>query len=101
MNFSPIGDFVFQKWEKWVFLFSGFGIPDLQKFEKLLEFFFKRIKGPNSTIKFVLPIIWNFFLPYILNGQTPGDELGEFTCLTNGGRNIVDYIVGSPAIWQM
>ncbi len=36
----------------------------------------------------------------ILNGRTPGDELREFTCLANGGRNIVDYIVGSPAIWQ-
>ncbi len=36
----------------------------------------------------------------ILNGRTPGDELGEFTCLANGGRNTVDYIVGSPAIWQ-
>jgi hypothetical protein len=36
----------------------------------------------------------------ILNGRTPGDELGEFTCLANGGRSTVDYIVGSPAIWQ-
>jgi hypothetical protein len=36
----------------------------------------------------------------ILNGRTPGDELGEFTCLANGGHNTVDYIVGSPAIWQ-
>jgi hypothetical protein len=34
----------------------------------------------------------------ILNGRTPGDELREFTCLANGGRNTVDYIVGSPAI---
>ncbi len=37
----------------------------------------------------------------ILNGRTLSDELGEFTCLANGGRNIVDYIVGSPAIWQV
>jgi hypothetical protein len=37
---------------------------------------------------------------FIFNGRTPGDELGEFTCLANGGRNIVDYIVGSPTIWQ-
>jgi hypothetical protein len=36
----------------------------------------------------------------IFNGQTHGDELREFTCLANGGHNIVDYIVGSPAIWQ-
>jgi hypothetical protein len=36
----------------------------------------------------------------ILNGRTPGDKLREFTCLENGGRSIVDYIVGSPAIWQ-
>ncbi len=26
---------------------------------------------------------------------------GEFTCLANGGRNIVDYIVGSPVVWQV
>jgi hypothetical protein len=37
---------------------------------------------------------------FILNGQTPGDELGEFICLANGGRNNVNYIVGSPAVWQ-
>jgi hypothetical protein len=36
----------------------------------------------------------------IFNGRTPGNESGEFICLTNGGRNIVDYIVGSLAIWQ-
>jgi hypothetical protein len=36
----------------------------------------------------------------ILNGRTPGDELGEFICLANGGHNIIDYIVGSPVIWQ-
>ncbi len=36
----------------------------------------------------------------ILNGQTHGDELGEFTYLANEGRNIVDYIVGSLVIWQ-
>jgi hypothetical protein len=37
----------------------------------------------------------------ILNGWTFGDELGEFICLTNGGHNIVDYIVGSPVVWQV
>jgi hypothetical protein len=36
----------------------------------------------------------------ILNGRTLGDELREFICLANGGRNIFDYIVGSPAVWQ-
>ncbi len=36
----------------------------------------------------------------ILNGRTPVDQSGEFTYLANGGRSIVDYIVGSPAIWQ-
>ncbi len=36
----------------------------------------------------------------ILNGQTLGDELGEFICLANGGRNIIDYIIGSLIIWQ-
>jgi hypothetical protein len=35
---------------------------------------------------------------FILNGRTPGDKLGEFTCLANGGCNIVDYIVGSPIV---
>jgi hypothetical protein len=37
----------------------------------------------------------------ILNGRTPGDESGEFTYLANGEHNIVDYIIGSPAIWQI
>jgi len=36
----------------------------------------------------------------ILNGWTPSDQSREFTCLANGGRSIVDYIVGSLAIWQ-
>ncbi len=36
----------------------------------------------------------------IFNGRTPGDELGEFTCLANGRRSTIDYIVGSPVIWQ-
>jgi hypothetical protein len=38
---------------------------------------------------------------FILNGRPPGDELREFTCLANGGHNTVDYIVGSPVIWQV
>jgi len=37
---------------------------------------------------------------FILNGRTPGDQSREFTYLANGGRNTVDYIVGSRAIWQ-
>jgi hypothetical protein len=37
---------------------------------------------------------------FILNGQTPGDQSGEFTCLANGGRITIDYIVGSLAVWQ-
>jgi hypothetical protein len=36
---------------------------------------------------------------FIPNDRTLGDELWEFTFLVNGGRNIVDYIVGSPIIW--
>jgi hypothetical protein len=36
----------------------------------------------------------------ILNGRTLGDKSGEFTYMANKGRNILDYIVGSPAIWQ-
>jgi hypothetical protein len=35
-----------------------------------------------------------------LNGWTLGDESGEFTCLANGGRSTVDYIVGSFVVWQ-
>jgi hypothetical protein len=37
---------------------------------------------------------------FIFNGWTPSDESWEFTCLANGGHNIIDYIVGSPLIWQ-
>jgi hypothetical protein len=34
----------------------------------------------------------------ILNGRTPSDESREFTCLANGRRNTINYIVGSPTI---
>jgi hypothetical protein len=37
----------------------------------------------------------------ILNGRTPGDQSGEFTCLANGGRSTFDYIVGSLVVWQV
>jgi hypothetical protein len=35
---------------------------------------------------------------FIINGQTPGDESMEFTCLSNGGCNTINYIVGSPVV---
>jgi hypothetical protein len=38
---------------------------------------------------------------FILNGRTPSDESRDFTCLANGGRSTIDYIVGSPVIWQI
>ncbi len=38
---------------------------------------------------------------FIFSGRTPGDESREFTCLENGGRNNVDYIIGSHVIWQV
>ncbi len=37
---------------------------------------------------------------FIFNGWTLGAESKEFTCLANGGRNIVDYIVRSHVVWQ-
>jgi hypothetical protein len=43
---------------------------------------------------------WTYAVTF-LNGRMPGDELGEFTCLSNGGCITVDYIVGSVAIWQV
>jgi len=36
----------------------------------------------------------------ILNGRTLGDESRKFTCLTNGGRSTVNYIISSPVVWQ-
>jgi hypothetical protein len=36
----------------------------------------------------------------ILNGRTPSDELKEFICLVIGGCNTVNYIIGSPIVWQ-
>jgi hypothetical protein len=30
---------------------------------------------------------------FIFNGRTPGDELGEFTCLANGGRNNINLLL--------
>ncbi len=38
---------------------------------------------------------------FILDGQKLGDESREFTYFANGGRNIIDYIVGSPVVWQV
>jgi hypothetical protein len=39
---------------------------------------------------------------FIINGRTFGDESGEFICLAKGGgRNTIDYIIGSLAIWQV
>jgi hypothetical protein len=38
---------------------------------------------------------------FIFNGRTPGDKLGEFICLANGGCNTINYIVGSPVVWQV
>jgi hypothetical protein len=37
----------------------------------------------------------------IFNGRMLGDELGEFSCLANGGSSTVDYIVGSLVVWQV
>jgi hypothetical protein len=34
----------------------------------------------------------------IFNGRTHGDESREFTCLANGGRSVVNYILGSPTV---
>jgi len=34
----------------------------------------------------------------ILNGRPPGDESREFTCLANGGHNIIGYIIGSLVV---
>jgi hypothetical protein len=47
----------------------------------------------------LLDLCWDVGL-FILNGWTPSDESKEFTCLANGGHNIVDYIVDSIAIWE-
>ncbi len=38
---------------------------------------------------------------FIFNGRTRGDKLREFICLANGGRNTINYIVGSPVVWQV
>jgi exonuclease III len=37
---------------------------------------------------------------FIFNGRTLGDESREFTYLANGGHITIDYIVGSPVVWQ-
>jgi hypothetical protein len=37
---------------------------------------------------------------FIFNGRTLRDKSREFTCLVNGGRNTVDYIVNSFIVWQ-
>ncbi len=37
---------------------------------------------------------------FILNGRITGDESGECTCFANGGSNLVDYMVASPALFD-
>jgi hypothetical protein len=37
---------------------------------------------------------------FILNGRIAGDESGECTCFANGGSNLVDYMVASPALFD-
>ncbi len=37
---------------------------------------------------------------FILNGRITGDESRECTCFANGGSNLVDYMVASPALFD-
>ncbi len=37
----------------------------------------------------------------ILNGWMPGHESKKFTYLAIGGHNTINYIIGSPTVWQV
>ncbi len=53
------------------------------------------VVGPRTP----RPMLWCWAAHF--HGRMPGDESGEFTCLANGGHNIVDHIVGSLVVWQV
>ena len=36
----------------------------------------------------------------IANGRTPGDRLGNFTCHTNRGNSVVDYLISDQSLFQ-
>jgi hypothetical protein len=46
------------------FFFLGLGFQFCKNLRNFWKFF-KKKKGPVSTIGSIMPIIWNFFLPYI------------------------------------
>ena len=35
----------------------------------------------------------------IVNGQIPGDRLGDFTCFNNLGASVADYLLVDSNIW--
>ena len=37
---------------------------------------------------------------YLLDGRKDGDREGNFTCITNGGRSIVDYVLVNTRIYD-
>ena len=37
---------------------------------------------------------------WILNGRTPGDIPGHYTCEANGGKSVVDYFLAPPSFFQ-
>ena len=36
----------------------------------------------------------------LTNGQTPGDRLGSFTCFSNMGKSVVNYLVFSRSLMK-
>ena len=37
---------------------------------------------------------------HILNGRTPGDKCGNFTCIANNGSSLVDYMICSTDLFK-
>ena len=36
---------------------------------------------------------------HIVNGRTNGDREGNYTCIANGGKSVVDYFLASSDIF--
>ena len=40
------------------------------------------------------------FDTHILNGRFPGDKDGQFTCISNDGASVVDYMIASSELFD-
>ena len=44
--------------------------------------------------------LWCTYDIHLLNGRFPGDECGNFTCIANRGKSVVDYFIMSTTLFD-